>query len=185
MRKLACTTLVFFLSFGLFAQSEDSHKSKKQERKEKQEEVYQAYMLLLREGNFDFIGTTAYSNNGNSQNIQGEINYVRIRKNEDGSYSGDIYMPFFGSSQTINTFNQGTDTSIIYKGTLNGFKMDLNDKNGMVSIRWTGKRKSEDLDFALNFYKNATARLSVNSSGRSGMQYDGYLRQVNKGEEMN
>jgi len=171
MRKLILICTVLFLATSTtIAQSKKQEKETKKEKKEeKKEEYYQAYKKLLDSKEYDFEGVTMFPQNGSSIDITGESNYVKIRHDQ-----ADIYMPYMGSSQTLNSFTQ-RENAVIFKGEMKDYKLEINEKNGRIKISFSGKAQGENLDFVINFYKNLSARLMVNSSARDGISYDGAL----------
>ena len=135
----------------------------------KKEVYYQAFKELIESKDFDFEGVTAFPQSGGSININGEINYVRIRQD-----SVKIYMPYFGESQTLNSFNS-SNNAITFEGLMENYEVDINEKNGRIRIKFFVKGRKEGIDMSIIFYKNLSARLVANSSARDGISYDGNI----------
>ncbi|MDA8595949.1 DUF4251 domain-containing protein [Flavobacteriaceae bacterium] len=171
MRKLIliCTVILIATS-SAFAQSKKEEKAeKKKQKEEKKEEYYEAFKKLIDSKDYDFEAVTMFPQDGSSIDITGESNYVKIRHDQ-----ADIYMPYMGSSQTLNSFTQ-RENGIIFKGEMQDYKVEINEKNGRIKISFSGKAQGESLDFVINFYKNLSASLMVNSSARDGISYNGSL----------
>jgi hypothetical protein len=170
--QLFASLLLICFSFGTLSAQDsesDQKKSKKELKKEQQQAYYQAYVRLITSNQFEFDALSYITQKGGSNDLSTTVNYVKIKDS-----LVDLYLPFFGSSQTMNSFNQ-QNNAFIFKGELKNYKRSLDSKTGRVKVSFTAETKQETLDFTLNLYKNLSTRLVVNSSRRDGMIYDGFV----------
>ncbi len=170
--QLVTSLLLVCFTFGtLNAQNDKSQekKSKKEVKKEEQEAYYQAYVRLITTNQFEFDALSYITEKGGSNDLSTTVNYVKIKDS-----IVDLYLPFFGDSQTMNSFNQ-QNNAFVYNGPIKNYERSLDKKTGRVKVSFTAVTKQETLDMTINLYKNLSTRLVVNSSRRDGMIYDGFL----------
>jgi len=157
-------SISFIVTSGLFAQS------KKELKKQKQQEEYQATKKLVESGKFIFVPDWATTNKGRRINLSGEGYTLKF---DDKSTSADL--PFFGQAYTAT---YGGNGGIEFKNLDTAFKIDYNDKKNKIVIKFSTSHQSENFDIYLSIFSNGNSSLSISSSSRSIMKYDGKVKEI-------
>ena len=166
MKKIILTLLLLSLITPITAQTKAEKKELKQE---KAAEEYAYLKEFLSKGKLNFEAEWATTNSGRRINLIGNPNYLKIEDNK-----GDIYLPFFGTAHTSSVGFDGNG-GIVFKGDLQKYTVDFNDKKQRATIKFNAKSKSEYFDFTLTLYANKSGNLNVVSNSRSNMSYSGKI----------
>ncbi len=104
-----------------------------------------------------------------SISLIGNDNYLKIIKD---SIAMDI--PYYGEQQLSSSSSYGTSgIGLAYNGIPEKFSETFNKKRNRYVLKYTMKAKTEILDIILYLYPNYSTTLSVNSSHRSTINYNG------------
>lgn len=115
----------------------------------------------------------------NNINLIGNPNYLRIIKD---SIAMDL--PYFGQQQLANNNTYGsTETGMIFKGFPEKFNQIFNKKKNRYMFKYSLNTESEYLKMTLYLYPNNIATLSVNSSHRTIINYNGNWKVLTAKEE--
>ena len=171
---------VLILGFASCTSSKDVVVSAKQ---------FDAITTLVSEKQFEFEADWAYpmSTNSLSQlsnagllgvgnssarvNLIGNSNYIRFTKD---SVSGDL--PFYGERK-ISSFNT-VNTGISFDGIPEDYEEKVDIENQRIDIRFNISEKTESLQVNIVIFGNRKTRVSINSSHRNTIRYDGTITQL-------
>ena len=113
---------------------------------------------------------------GSSQiNLIGNPNFLTV-KNDTVS----AYLPFFGERHSGNSLDGG---GIEFEGVPKNYQMIYNQKKNSSTIKFTISEKSEQFDVTLILYDNQNANITVNSSQRDVMRYQGTVEALQEDEK--
>jgi len=172
MKYLSLILITLLCLNDLHAQENLSKKEKKEASKI---EDYKELKALIESENYRFIAEWSMPTGSSRRNLMSTPNSLDY----DGTQM-DVMLPYFGSSQTVNTYNHDS-MGIEFKGKPENYKIKYNDDKREIEITFQGKYSSESLNFKF-VIKGTSARLYVNSSGRNSISYDGKISELNKDE---
>ncbi len=120
---------------------------------------------MVNEKNFDFVAERMIPAKGMPSNI---TDFYNLKVSNDSlyvqlPYRGQAYLPPIDPSQSPLDF---TSTSFDYTFTESADKMNVTIKP---------KDKQNVQQFMLEIFSNGSATLSINSSDRQGISYNGYI----------
>ncbi|WP_158584324.1 DUF4251 domain-containing protein [Reichenbachiella sp. MSK19-1] len=144
-------------------------KSRKEAKKEKQRQEYMETKMLLDSGAFSFTATWATTQKGRRINLIGNSNQLTL---EDTLTSA--YLPYFGVVQMYDMSGEG---GINFEGTAQDLKIEHKDKKmrSMVSFEVKSSTGNEVYQCQFTINSNSSAALSVRSSARNQISYDGTI----------
>ena len=162
--KVALTLILLLLTL---AASGQTRKEKKEMKEKEREEQFVATGQLLESGSFEFNADWANSFQGARINLVTNPNHLRME-----GESAKIYLPYYGVAHTSDLAfsNQG---GIVYEGSLEDYRLEVNEKKMEYTIRFRCKADRENLEFIMTVYASGHSRLNVNSNIRTGMTYEG------------
>lgn len=107
--------------------------------------------------------------NINLINIQ---NYIKVKND-----SLQITLPYYGELQIANAYN--ADAGINFEGfpTIANFKFNKN--KSAYEIDYVVELKNETLKIFITLFANNRSNFSINSSNRTGINYDGSWKELN------
>ncbi|WP_375235425.1 DUF4251 domain-containing protein [Winogradskyella sp.] len=182
---------VLFLVISSFSFSQ-TRAERKQAKKERIEAEYVSTKELINSGKFQFEARWAnplgndVANVG--QNIPGggaifQGGRVDVSSNDnfvniDGT-KADLFLPYFGRvffPKRIN--NQG---GIQYKGDITNYRIKINDNKQVITIKFEAKTENDYLKFSYRINSGGSATLTVSSTNRQTISYNGDIK-VLKGD---
>ncbi len=172
MKNIVLFFFTLTLISSLSAQSNDDKKKKKEE---KALEEYEAIKALIKTDEYTIEATWATSNKGKRINLIGNNDFLKINQKE-----ADVDLPFFGQAYSGAGF--GGDSGIKFKGTMENYNVELNDKKQRITINFNGKGKSDTYNFTLSIFTSGSASIHVTSNNRSAMKYDGKVVESKENE---
>ena len=111
-------------------------------------------------------------NTGNRMDISGNVNHIKY--SED---SLDVRLSYYGTR-----FSGVTDISggggIVFKGKPENYKTSFNEKKQRTTISFGIRERAESYDVIIEVYPSSKAFLSINSSQRSSITYDGSISEL-------
>ncbi|MDA8595950.1 DUF4251 domain-containing protein [Flavobacteriaceae bacterium] len=170
--KYLSLVLITFLCLNTLNAQDLSKKEKKEAAKV---EAYNDLKSLIESNNYRFIAEWSMPTGSARRNLMSTPNSLDYDGNEM-----DVMLPYFGSSQTVNTYNHDS-MGIEFKGKPEKYNIKYNDDKREIEITFQGKYSSESLNFKF-VIKGTSARLYVNSSGRNSISYDGKISELKKEE---
>lgn len=114
-------------------------------------------------------------NNAGQINIMGNGSYFKM---EGDSVSADL--PYFGERQMGGGYD--SDTGIKFEGVPDDLKIVKDETKQRYDIRFKIKKKSEVYQVQLEVYPNLNGNLSINSSQRFTIRYDGKVSDIENSE---
>lgn len=141
--------------------------SKKEKKKQAAAEEYERIQKLIESKSYVFEADWADTFSGKRINMTTNANYLKIMKD-----SADIFLPYFGVGHANNNYKSG-EGGVTFKGVLEEYDVTVNEKKQTHTIKFKARNKIELFEFSLLVYKSGNSTVNVNSSGRSGIRYDG------------
>ncbi|PVW13202.1 DUF4251 domain-containing protein [Marixanthomonas spongiae] len=111
---------------------------------------------------------------GNRINLIGNANHLTF-KNDTVS----AYLPFFGERHSGNVFDGG---AIEFEGVPKDLQTKYNQKKNAAIITFDISEKGEHYQVSVTLYGNKNSHISVNSSQRDFMGYDGRVSALSETE---
>lgn len=109
--------------------------------------------------------------NAASINLVGNSNYFRVEKD-----SLSMYIPYYGEQQIARGYNE--DPGIKFNGKPTKTAITYNSKKEAYIIKYWAKSAIENYMLTLTLYANKSAFLSVNSSHRTNINYNGSWKEL-------
>lgn len=91
----------------------------------------------------------------------------------------DIFLPYFGVRHRGGAYNQNKG-GIHYKGKISDLQINEASSGKEILMKFNVKEDPEFLEFILTMYNNGKTHLSVSSSERENIVYQGSVIQTNK-----
>ncbi|MFD1061838.1 DUF4251 domain-containing protein [Winogradskyella litorisediminis] len=183
MKKIIVLIVISALGFSLNAQS---RKERKAEKKAQLETKYQELKGLIDSKQFMFEANWAIPLGNDVSNIGLNIpgggavfqgGRVDISNNSNflklNGASADLFLPFFGRVfvPDITSSSRG----IQFKGEIQDYTVDYNKKKKRAIVKFNAKNYGDFLKFILNISASGKTTVSVNSTKRQSITYDGFL----------
>ena len=131
---------------------------------------FEALIELVNSRQFEIEQEWARPMSGNTINLLGNPNYIRMRGNQV-----DLFLPYYGVRQSGGCYGTG-EGGIKYVGPAEKLEIEENPGNNSVLIKFEGRQGTEDLQFFITLMSGGSAHTSVNSSERNSISYSGNLR---------
>lgn len=152
--------------------------TKKEKRTEKAAKDFEKMKDLIDGKTYSFEAEWATTQQGQRINLITNPNYMEINKD-----SADIRLPYFGIGHTSTMAYNSTDGGgIVFKGAIENYEVSVNDKKQKIIIKFIGNSKIESSNFLLTVFKSGSSQLSVSSSIRSNITYDGNTGKIKSRE---
>lgn len=84
----------------------------------------------------------------------------------------DLDMPYYGVNRMVTTYNT-RNVGMQFKGKIKSSDIKFNAKKNKYTLKYTIKTDMESLALILVMFPNQTATLSINSSHRNSISYNG------------
>lgn len=150
--------------------------SKSQLKKEKAAKEYAAMKEMIASGKYKFVGDRAMPTGHRSISLTTNENFVKIN---DGMADG--YMPFFGRRYSGGGY--GDSGGIEFKGEMENYKVNNNDKKNRVEINFSAKGKSQIYDVSISAGGSGWANMIIKGSDSSTMSYNGRVSELKEEEK--
>ena len=156
--------LLVLISASVFAQTK---KEKKEMKAQEEEEKFAAMKELIDSGTYEFYGDWATSFQGRRISLVTNANHLKMNGEE-----ASMYLPYYGVAHNSSPAysNMG---AMEFKGTVENYKVKVNEKKKQVTVTFRCKAKREVLDMTLLVFPDGNSRLNSNSSVRTGVNYEG------------
>ena len=182
--------LVFFL-VSMLNLNAQTRAEKRALKKQGKEIAYQKTKTLIKSRSFQFEALTAFplgndisklnligTNGvfqGNTVNLIGNTNFIRLNKKELG-----VFMPYFGRVFRALSYG-GTNTGIQTKGPIEDYDVEFYENKKRISVKFSSKNNSEQFQFYLLINYGGNTTLSVNGSNRQSISYHGKVTALEEG----
>ncbi|GGI57465.1 DUF4251 domain-containing protein [Winogradskyella haliclonae] len=186
MKKLFFILILIIFTFNIsFSQTQAEVK---QDKKEIIEAQFNEIKALIESGNFQFealwanplgndiatIGQSLLGSQGvfqgNRVNLVGNDNFVKIENK-----NSDIYLPYFG--RVFFPKRITNESGIHYKGEIENYKVGYNEKKKVITVKFTANSQGDFLRFNYRITALGATRLTVTSTNRQTISYDGKITQ--------
>ncbi|MFD1314133.1 DUF4251 domain-containing protein [Namhaeicola litoreus] len=152
--------LFFLTSLNVFGQT-------KVEKKAAEQKAYENLKTQLNNTDFQFIADWANTQKGRRINLIGNPNFLNY-----GDTKIEADLPYFGVAQ-MTGYNSTGGIKFIQENPV--IKKELNDKKQNIILKFEAQNGNESFNCTLTLFKNNTATLSVFSSNRNSISYDGRI----------
>ena len=188
MKKIAVLIIIFSFFSASFAQS---RKEIRAERKAKLEADFSKTKDLITSNNFmfeanwatplgndvanisrNFIGGNAVFQ-GNRVNLSSNTNFIKITDT-----TADVFLPYFG--RVFFPTRNPNDTGIAYKGDIENYSVDINEKKKHILIKWEANPDGDNIQFIMKINASGYATVGVNSMRRQNITYNGNIKSIAK-----
>ncbi|WP_339696465.1 DUF4251 domain-containing protein [uncultured Marixanthomonas sp.] len=112
---------------------------------------------------------------GNQISLIGNTNYLTVNKEHVSAY-----LPFYGQRQIGNVLKGG---AIEFEGTPKDVQLIYNQRKKSSIISFTISEKGENYQVTVTLYDNKNSRITVNSSQRDLMRYEGEVEALPEDEK--
>ncbi|MFB9052382.1 DUF4251 domain-containing protein [Formosa undariae] len=167
--------LVIALVFGMQLTFSQTKAEKKAAKLEKQELEYAEVKTLVEKKHFIFEGEWATTQKGRRISLIGNPNYLVI-----DSTQTKAELPYFGIVQIAN---YGGDGGISFDNTYSEYDLSYNDKKRSATIKYDTSNKNEKLSVTLQIYGTQSASLTLYSSNRNSITYQGNIKPIAEKKE--
>lgn len=137
-------------------------------------EAWDQMDTLINSGNLAFVAQWAQpiGSRVNQIDLTGRVNYLKMQGSDL-----EMQLPYFGTSQVarVGGGNQGFQ----FEGTASDIRISRNEKQNSYDMDFKTRDKSETLNCMLRLYTGNRAVLTINSSQRNSIRYEGELRPLN------
>lgn len=164
MKKL----LVLFLLTAL-VYAPITGQTKKEKRNEKAAKDFEKMKTLMDEKVYSFEAEWATTQQGRRINLITNPNFMHITKD-----SADIRLPYFGIGHTSTmAYGSSDGGGIVFNGEIENYEVSVDEKKKKIIIKFITNSKIESSNFLLTVFKSGSSQLSVSSSIRSNITYEG------------
>ena len=119
---------------------------------------------------FEIENQWAFPLRGNRIDLIGNPNFLRITGD-----SADVNLPYFGVRQMGGGY--GDRGGIIFNGPIEDVQVEQGKKGNSIVMSFKGTQDgNEDLRFYVTVFPNKTTDISVNSSQRDPISYQGNIK---------
>ncbi len=118
-------------------------------------------------GNSGLLGV---GNSAGRISLIGTTSYMRFKGD-----SLQVYLPYYGTRQSGARLGNNSG-AIEFEGVPREFQKEYNESKRRTDIRFEMKEDSENYNVFISVYANRNAVVSVNSSQRNSITYDGNVK---------
>jgi hypothetical protein len=105
-------------------------------------------------------------------NLMGSSSYIRAMGD-----SLEVYLPYFGTQQ-LSARPGDNNGAIQFEGLPEKYEAEYNEKKKYTSIYFRMKDRTEQYDVNIRVFGNRNASVSVNSTHRNSIRYNGQLKEL-------
>jgi len=156
--------IVLFLGLCFLSTSAQSKKEKREALKEKE---YQEAKKLIESKKIEFEADWALAQLGARINLIGNPNYLRIKG--DSLFA---FLPYFGV-RTGGGGGYGDSGGIEVSDIMKNYKVEYDSDKRRIILEFSAKGKQESIDFYMTVFGGGSSTVSVRSTTRSSISYDG------------
>jgi len=142
--------------------------------KESKETELKKISRIMEGGTFSIENEWAYPFSGSRIDLIGNPNFFKI----DGD-SADVNLPYFGVRQFGGFGDRG---GIIFNEPITDVIIEQGKNAKSMVMKFNAKQGTENLQFYVTIFPNNRTDISVNSSQRDIISYQGHIRSTQKDE---
>ncbi len=131
---------------------------------------------LVNSGEFEIESEWVNPLGGNPIYVTPGSNFIRFKDEKV-----EIFLPYFGVRHAGGGY--GGDGGINYEGPAKELRINEEIGENRMKLYFRGKHEGEDLQFYITLYSNGNANISVNSSQRSSISYQGDITRLPESTE--
>lgn len=160
-RSLVILIIGLVFSISLNAQS------KKEQKQAKAAKEFEEMKALIESKEFDFQADWATTAQGRRISLTTNANFLKFNKD-----TVNIYLPYFGVA-TSGGLAMTDDGGIIYYGTVEKYRMSVNEKKKKIIIDFVARGKNDTYEINMSIFKGGNTLINLISNFRSSIKYDG------------
>ena len=141
----------------------------RQLRNFQKDQAYKQVKDLVESGNFQFVAVWGQPQGGGRLDLNGNNNYVRIEDNHV-----DTFLQYFGRVYNGRIAN-GNNGGILFQGDMENWEVRYDEKKRKINYRFTHKTGPETYELIMRIGAGGGASVTVSSSARDFMSFDGYI----------
>lgn len=172
MKNLIVIAILIFSVVVVNAQ--DEKKSRKEKRAEREAKLIEQTKKLVAAKAWQFDAKTMLPSQGRSKNLISPYSVVLKDSNVDS------YLPFMGVAYSAPYGS--SDSPMIFESPIEKYSFEDGKKGGYI-IKFTAKNKNDIISYTFNVSSNGSASLSVSSTNRQHISYNGDLVPIEEKEE--
>ncbi|NER13600.1 DUF4251 domain-containing protein [Leptobacterium flavescens] len=165
--------LLLFSAFMINTADAQSRAERKKLKAEKADAEYAQMKELVNSGAFVFEAQWATPLGSSRINLLANPNHLKIRDGE-----ADTFFPYFGFIRTGGSSYNRNGGGIEFRGEPVKYTTEFNDKKRAIILKLSAKNDAELYDVILTINRSGTATASVNSSFRSSIFYEGFVKEL-------
>lgn len=131
---------------------------------------------LVQKRHFEVENQWAMPLGGSRIDLIGNTNFIRFKGD-----SVKLFLPYFGVRHTGGGY--GDEGGIKYEGVAEDLKVENDQNQKKIVLKFSGEQGSEDLDFYVTLFPNGNTNTSVTSSQRATISYQGHVSALPEKEE--
>tara|TARA_R110002072_G_scaffold118631_1_gene250801 strand:- start:229231 stop:229782 length:552 start_codon:yes stop_codon:yes gene_type:complete len=117
-------------------------------------------------------GLLGVGNSAGRINLIGTANYMRLKND-----SLSVYLPYFGTRQTGVRFGNNSG-AIEFDGIPDEYELQYDEGKQRTELRFKMKEDTESYNVFITVYANRNVYVSVNSSQRNSISYEGVISRL-------
>lgn len=164
MKNIGVIVFLIICTFTVNAQSKKE--IRKQEKAEKETALIEQTKQLVDSKTWKVDVNQMLPSQGQSRTLTTSYHVVL----QDGKV--DSYLPYMGRAHTAEY--GGTDSPMIFNADIDNYSIEDGKKDSYI-IEFNAKNKNDLLNFTFNVSTNGSVSISVNSSNRQHISYNGNL----------
>ncbi|WP_394748856.1 DUF4251 domain-containing protein [Spongiimicrobium salis] len=163
--------LVVFVLFGLLGTQAQSRSERKKERKEKKAAAYEETKALVTEGAFFFRGDWAHPLGGQRISLINNYNELKL---QEGNLKA--FFPYFGVVHRLGRYpNNGGGIQFELPVEESDYAMEIDDEKRRILISFSVENDSEFFNVTMAIYGEGRTFITVASSNRQSIKYNGKI----------
>lgn len=177
MMRPALIAILLLLMTTPVAIGQGDSLSGRQLRQFQKDQSYQQVKELVESGSFQFVAVWGQPQGGTRLDLNGNNNYVRIEDNHV-----DTFLQYFGRIYNGRLANSGNG-GILFQGDMENWEVRYDEKKRKINYRFTHKTGPETYELIMRIGAGGGASITVSSSARDFMSFDGYIEALQSTEK--
>lgn len=124
---------------------------------------------LLNKRSFEIENQWAFPLRGGRIDLIGNPNFIRILGD-----SADVYLPYFGVRQMGGGY--GEPGGIIFNGLIKDVNIEQGKNDKSMTMNFKADQGNENLQFFITLFPNNKTNISVSSTQRDAISYQGHAK---------
>ncbi|WP_082333797.1 DUF4251 domain-containing protein [Mangrovimonas sp. TPBH4] len=167
--RIMMAYLVSFV-FSTATLSGQKKSEKKAIKNAQEQEEFLKTKTLVEGAVYTFNAEWATTQKGRRINLMGNPNFLRL-----DHQNIDVDLPYFGVAQVAYGYGSSSSGGVVAKGEIYKESQKVDERKRRITTSFSVKNNSENFRMILTIYGNGNANLSVSSSNRNRITYDGKI----------